>query len=185
MLMEVILELLSFVCRQANDLTAADQDAKFFDIWTFLLYFHFKFGLFSQKSSRNLLESFLTLTGSFHAINLLPKKRSLIFGYIQEGTSLYDKFLNYLKDFSKFILDDPKGYIIVTYEAEELLLLTLAYTTQSLKFWYGLDNDLSSYLYTYYIKSTPTISFETIFKVFQKVLFYFIMQYINHLLYRH
>lgn len=184
LLLEFILELLSRVCGQAHDLTF-DQDARIFDIWSFLLFFNFKLAIFSQKNFQKLIEKFLLVTTSFHPCTMLPRKRSLVLAFLSDPV-MTEKFLNFLKDSCKFLLDDAKCYIVTTYEAEELILLTLIYTTQSLKFLYGLDNDLSSYLYTYYIMSTPHINFDILFKVCQKVLLIFRKPVvIYYLIFRH
>jgi hypothetical protein len=166
-LLEYYLLLLSTLSENLID-GLNDCDVRIFEIWAFFVYFNHDIGIFDQLEYFDGLKALLKITPCFHATLLLPRKRSLL-KFLSTNPQKLQKFDIFLIDICKYILDDSRGYIVSSLDADERFFLVMIFQQQYLKFQFSLDDNLASYFYAFYTKPAGNILFDIAFKVLQKV----------------
>jgi len=153
-----------------------DCDLRIFEIWGFIVYLNYEHGIFDRVETFGGLQLFLKETPCFHAAFLVPRKRSLVKSLLV-NLQISQKFELWLKDMCKFVLDDPRGYIVSSLETDECLHLLMIFQQQFLKFQFSLEDNLASYLYSFYVKPTGNLSFDLVYKSLQKVFELFVLTF--------
>ena len=166
-LLSPLLKLLAAIALSSKDFFT-ENGIKLFETWACLLYFNFSYDIFNEADYQQSLSEILESTPIFFSSKVLPRKSPLIINSIAD-IAISTRFSTFLKESAKYYLDDFRGHFVANLDSDELILLCLVYFTQVLKFHNELSDDLASYLYNYYIKSSGKITFDIIFRLCQKV----------------